>query len=478
MINELIRDVRSQRLTRAVRDWLRRLGLTRFNLQPSVTDDGRWETLLLQAGGGPNDRRWHEIRDDLTDALEAWRKNFLVRQVVRLTTAYVVGDGIEVSSRRREVHRFVQEFWTHRQNRLEQRLPAWCDELTRSGELFIALFSNPADGMSYVRAIPAGQIEQVQTAPDDYEREIGYLEIIPGQLERKPWPSLHTAEPDEPVLLHYTINKPVGATRGESDLTPVLPWARRYTEWLRERVRFNRLRNDLSAVVVKLEDDSQVERKRQQYTANPPTAGSIVVMGRGEEISFPAANIQAGDASPDGRAIRLAVATAANVPLHFFAEGDTANRATAVEMGDPTHRHYRMRQRDFKFILLDLCAQAYWRKVALGLARLPGNGDLQLQADAPDISRHDNELLARSAKTIVEALAVMRAQAWVDDETAIRLAFKFAGEIISEEKIQQILREKVAEGAGGLGGSSPHHPPPPHAPKENSQSEKSRRYDQ
>ena len=33
------------------------------------------------------------------------------------------------------------------------------------------------------------------------------------------------------------LNRPVGCLRGESDLAPVLPWLRRYSRWLEDRVR-------------------------------------------------------------------------------------------------------------------------------------------------------------------------------------------------------------------------------------------------
>jgi hypothetical protein len=70
-----------------------------------------------------------------------------------------------------------------------------------------------------------------------------------------------------------------------------------------------------------------------------------------------------------------------------------------------------------------------------------------LMVEAPDVSRADNQALAQSAKTVVEALAVMRQHGWVDDETAIRLSFKFAGELLPEEKIKELLNgtDKPAE---------------------------------
>lgn len=435
-----------------------------------VSDDGDWN-LLLKAGTGPTDRDWRAKSEDLDDALEAWRKNFLVRQVVRLTTAYVVGDGIRIFSKNPEVEEFIRAFCSHPENKLETRLPGLCDELTRAGELFPVLFTNKISGMSQVRFVPASQIEQIETDPEDYEKEMGYSEIIPGQIERKPWKSFRTArvpaqavgrdgvnrthQPD-PMMLHYTVNKPLGATRGESDLTPVLPWAKRYGDWLKDRVRFNKLRTEMCGVEIEIEDDSEVEKKREYYRANPPTGGSITVRGKGEKINYPASNIQGYDAEPDGKAIRLAFAAGANIPLHFLAEGSSATRSTATEMGDPTHRHYRMRQKDFVAFLKDLTERAWRRHEQVNGFEAMEN--LEIEAEAPDVSRADNKAMADAAKTIVEAFAQMKAEGWITDELAVRLSFKFAGEVLPEKTIQGILKlggkqdeqEEDDETSGGL----------------------------
>lgn len=412
-----------------------------------ITDDNTgWQQ--IQAGGGPQDRPWAEVQQDQLDALEAWRRNFLVRQITRLTTAYVVGDGITLSSTDPNVDQFLREFWSHEENHVTDRLPGWCDELTRSGEIFPVLFTNKLTGMSQIRAIPASQIESIETHPNDYEKELFYHEIQLGSTERKQWRSWRTARVfqryvdgrlrrPEPMMLHYSVNKPVGATRGEGDLVPILPWAKRYTEWLKDRVRFNRLRTRLAAAHVEVEDDSQVASRQEYYNTNPPTDGAVIVTGRGEKLSFPAANIQGFDAEPDGKALRLAFSAGANVPLHFLGEGSSATRSTASEMGDPTHRHYRMRQQAFVGFLVDLAGRA-WRRYEQVTER-EALADLGITAKAPDVSRADNAALATAAKTIVEAFAVMKAEGWIDDETAVRLSFKFAGEILPEDKIKEIL---------------------------------------
>jgi hypothetical protein len=354
----------------------------------------------------------------------------------------VVGDGIQVSASHPWVGGFVQAFVSHRQNRIGERLGAWNDELTRSGELFIALFSNPADGMQYVRAVPASQIARVETDPEDYERETGYQELVPGQIEPKHWNSQHTAPPGEPCLVHFAVNKPVGATRGESDLTPLLPWARRYTEWLKDRVKYNKIRTELATAEIILDDDTQVPVKREQYRSDPPTSGSIFVHGRGEELKFPAANIASFEVESDGKAMRLAMATAGDIPLHFFSEGDSATRATAVEMGDPTHRFYRQRQRELGHFLCHLTEIAYRRRSAVLGHRLPA-GELGIEAEMPDISRADNAAMATAASTIVQAFATMADRGWITDELAVKLSFKFAGEILDEIQIKEILEAKT-----------------------------------
>ena len=116
-----------------------------------VIDDKWWRQ--VDGAAGPQDKKWWEIKDDLDDALDAWRTNPLAFRIVALTTDYVVGAGIQVTSPVAYVDKFINELWSHRLNKLALRLYTWCDELTRAGDLFIVIYTNPADGLSYFRAI-------------------------------------------------------------------------------------------------------------------------------------------------------------------------------------------------------------------------------------------------------------------------------------------------------------------------------------
>ena len=67
------------------------------------------------------------------------------------------------------------------------------------------------------------------------------------------------------------------------------------------------------------------------------------------------------------------------------------------------------------------------------------------KARTTEVARADNQSLAIAARDVVGALAQMKAQGWIDDTTATRLAFKFAGEQIDEEEIARILETAKEE---------------------------------
>jgi hypothetical protein len=123
----------------------------------------------------PRERYTADRMDLLRQSLEAWQSNPLARRVVELTSQYVVGGGISLTSPQPTVSQFLQSWWSHPLNNLDIRCTEWCDELTRSGELFIVLSSDPA-GMTYVRAVPAARIQSIQAIENDLEQELAYQE--------------------------------------------------------------------------------------------------------------------------------------------------------------------------------------------------------------------------------------------------------------------------------------------------------------
>jgi len=266
----------------------------------------------------------------------------------------------------------------------------------------------------------------VITDESDVERELWYRQTgDDGDLAGRLWPSPLAAPESDQVMLHYAINRPVGCTRGEGDLVPILPWLRRYREWLEDRVRVNRYRNAfLWKVTLQGAGESELRRRRSELL-RPPPPGSVIVTNEGEQWETVNAQVQAQEAESDGKALRLIVAAGAGVPLHFLAEGESATRATAAEMGDPTFRHYRQRQKFFCRMLEDLAMTVLRRAEQIGRVSLPA--DLRVTAEAGEVTQEDNLRLARATREMAQALSLMVERGWVDEETARQWAHRFAG---------------------------------------------------
>ena len=144
------------------------------SISAQVDDSPGWDP---HNRAGPSDRSWADRSQDLDDTFDAWQKNFLVRRIVTLARSYVLGNNLTITSKDPQIAAFVHAFWSHPKNRVDQRLAPMLNELIRAGELFPTLHTNRADGMSYVRFVPATQIREIKTAENDYETELEYGEI-------------------------------------------------------------------------------------------------------------------------------------------------------------------------------------------------------------------------------------------------------------------------------------------------------------
>lgn len=412
----------------------------RVNLAVAARDDRR--DLRLSGESSRRDRQGYDRLQVLQEALEAWRVNPLARRIVGLTSQYVVGGGIGLSCAHPETNAFLRQWWEHPLNRMAVRCFEWCDELTRAGELFIAL-STDAAGMSYLRAIPAGEIREIETAENDLEQELAFWEqargtpedqIMPnGMLAGRRW-AAYQAEldaPDEegrfpPVMLHFAVNRPVGGKFGESDLAPLLRWLARYAAWLEDRARLNRYRNSfLYQVQARYQDESERARRQAELNLNPPAPGSILVTDESETWSVINPQLASFEAAEDGLALKKMIAAGSGNPLHFLAEPESATRTTAESAGGPTFRHYEQRQQYFLWMVATL-AQAALRRRALVDRDVDAGAELQLTG--ADITARDNEELAQAASAIIAAFTGLHERGLIEDGELLRLAYRFAGE--------------------------------------------------
>ncbi|MBT3202553.1 MAG: hypothetical protein HN350_21855 [Phycisphaerales bacterium] len=380
-------------------------------------------------------------RDDILDqALEAWRVNPVARRLVGLTTQYVVGGGVEFSCDREKASDFLNDLWDHRLNRMTTRLYEFCDELTRSGNLFILISTDPS-GMTFFRAVPAQDIDRIEHQPNDIEQPTAFYPK--GSIEEPNPPAYIAHRPEHdalspagafPVVMrHYTINRPVGAQWGESDLSPLLKWISRYSNWLEDRARLNRYRTAyMYAVKARYNNEAERSKRQMELNSRPPTPGSILVTDESEEWSVIEPRLSSDDAASDGLAIKKMIAAGAGVPMHFLAEPESSTRTTAEASGGPTYRHFEQRQKIFLWIIKDLLTIALQRRASVD-RRFSARNLPEIDMSAGDISARDNVSLSLSAANINAAFSGLRDRQLIDDAELLRILYRFVGEPLDIE---------------------------------------------
>ena len=412
--------------------------------------------------GGERDQPAYTREEILAETLLAWRTDPLARRIVALTTDYVVGGGLRLRCAHPRAEAFLREWWDHPLNRIPLRAAEWCDELSRSGDLFF-LLSSGADGMSYVRALAAANVGEVRTRANDVQQELAIVERADADGVEREWPvydpwedQMQSSAPGADgnfatSVLHYAVNRPVGAVWGESDLAPLLRWLKRYAGWLEDRARLNRYRNTfLFHVKAAFLNEEERLGRQQALTANFPSSGSILVTDESESWEVIAPRLESQAAGEDGLALKRMIAAGAGVPLHFLAEPEGATRTTAEAAGGPAYRRFELRQAYFCWMLEDL-ARAALRRRRLALGEQAAGWDAsqeQVQVLGTDLSARDNAAVADAAGAVSEALARLWDRGLIPEEELRRLVYRFLGET-GEESAP--LRHPCGTPSGGRG---------------------------
>src|SRR3989304_5883741 len=360
------------------------------------------------ASGLYRDRFDYDRVTILSECLRAWRVSPIARRIVKLYTQFVIGEGFTIKCAHKATQKFLTDWWDHPLNNLSAQLPSWCDERTRSGNLFFLVTATP-DGMSFIRGVPSELIKDIQTADNDIFQEKYYIPVLEGV---SPWPAYDPnnpafENPDNPVsfMLHYTANKPVGVVWGEPDLAPLLPWIGRYSTWLEDRVRLNHFRNAFMFTVQKIfKSATEKETFKNYINSNPPKHGSILVTEPDENWNVLSPKLDSSDASLDGMALKKMIALGAGIPLHYLAEPESSTRTTAEAAGTPTFRGIEQMQTEFIFMLRDIAQIAV--RIRKEVDRRV-NLQSEIEIGAPDITERDNASLSSSAARIEPALGAL-----------------------------------------------------------------------
>ncbi len=413
-----------------------------------------WFWGRLNSAGSEEDRYWRRLTDnwaqkdvlpstylDLHNQVyEAYNANPMANAIVEMGVNFVLGDGLHVVAKHPRIQQAIDAFWNDPDNRMNLRQYDLATELSLYGELFIRFFVNQYSGQVKIGMIDPSLIDQIECDPENIERvrrvhrrpvnQVA-VDITGGAPPAMPAPAgpqfedgIWYSVPDQ--VMHFAINKVSNAKRGKSDLATLLPWLRRYKDWLIDRVRINKYKAAfLWDVQLAGADRKTIEQKMMEY-ARPPEPGSVLVHNESEQWSAVQPKIDAGDVSADGQAIKLMVAMGAGLPEHYLSDGGDVNRATAAEMGLPVVKKYQRRQDFLGYLLRHILDRVIVEGQSAG--RIPRTVDLTYEIRFPPLQPEDAALKGEAAFSMARGIQIMRNLDLMTPEDAQKLFMGVVGE--------------------------------------------------
>lgn len=392
------------------------------------------QKLTEAAAGGvdPGEDQWRRLGDtdrDLTPLTHArmleiayhlYDRNPLAHRILELTRDFVVGDGITYTAEDDNVKTVLDDFWDDPVNDWDLKQYSKALELGLFGEQAYPVFVNKVNGKVRIGNLDPAQVKDVITDPENAEEVTHIVKSCKDSSEGKKLEVVHVD--DESGLLTgetfwFAINKVSTAKRGRSDLLTLVDWLDGYEQMLFNQIDREALMNAFVWDVTL--DGLNAEEIAAWLKKNPsPKPGSV--RAHNEKIKWEAVvpDLRATDAKNRANTILKHILGSAGYPAHWFAEGSTTNKATAQEMGVPTLKRLKSRQRYFKYMIGFIFR--FVIDQAIGHGTLPKTVNKNFSIDFPELVIKDILLAADAMNKIILATTMALNNRVISDDTAAK----------------------------------------------------------
>jgi hypothetical protein len=324
-------------------------------------------------------------------------KNPLIRRGVRVQADYVFAQGVTIRCIDPAVNEFLQEFIDDERNQVglfgHEALLSKERSLQLHGNLFLTLFTNKVTGRVVVRTIPAAQIDEIISDPQDqqtpwyYKRSwnekqfdigSGLSTPVPRQAYYPDWRYMPTAKPrsigGQPVMwdapiYHVAVGGLDDMQFGVSEAYPGLDWAKAYKSFLEDWATITRAYSRFAFSLTTKGGTRGVAAAKSTLattfgnggvgieTNPPPVTGATFISSDGVKLD-PIRTSGATTKMEDGRRLLLMVAASQGLPETFYGDVSVGTLATAESLDRPTELSFSSRQQLWKTILKAVCRYA------------------------------------------------------------------------------------------------------------------------
>ena len=381
--------------------------------------------------------------------------NPLAHRIVEYTKNYVVGDGVSVRAEDPAVERVIERFWNDAVNRVERMLPESVKELGIFGEQCWLAAVNPVDGRVRLGYLDPAEIEAIEWGELRVGGEVGESDLVvsvpvavvrrgsAGDSAPRRLRIIRVDEDPESAsfgrltgdCFYFAINKARSASRGVSDLYAIGDYLDGYDKMLFgmiDRVGFSNA--FIWDVLLKGATEETVQEWLKEQ--RPPRPGSVRVHNEQVEWKAVTPNLGAADFNEAARAIKNMNLAGAGFPEHWFADGGNVNRASALEMGEPTLRTLLERQGFVSFMIRELVEFVIDQALAAGTLDEAVNP--RFTVEMPEMSLRDLGKAAEALSQVGSTVIELRRAKLIDRETAQHLLARVAVQLGVEMDLNQV----------------------------------------
>jgi hypothetical protein len=248
---------------------------------------------------------------------------------------------------------------------------------------------------------------------------------------------------------YFTVNKVSSATRGRSTLLRLADWLDGYDQFLFARLERAFLLNNFIWDVM-CEGMNKGDLEVFVKTLSTPRPGSI--RAHNEKVTWKAETpkLESADASQEARLFKNQILGGAGFPEHWFAEGSTTTRATAMEMGLPTLKNLKSKQKKIKFMIKRMLNFVIDQAIIAGT--LKKDVDRSFNVIPSPIVSQNNRGTAQAMNGLVDGLIKAADRKWIDNKkakTVLSAVITQLGVDMDSDVVEETENEENPAGTGG-----------------------------
>lgn len=435
---------------------------------------------------------WSTREYVLSNTHAAYQRNPIAKRAVNYVSAFVVGQGFNLTAKNDQVDEVLQAFIDSEDNGIREYERQAVRDLLVDGELMVRFFEEA--GECVLVPLRPWECQWIETEPGFFRRKLNFRFQFYKTAGDSPLVA-ETEEVDVPAneMLHVAINRHSYELRGRPELYSVLPWLRAYKDWLENRARQNHWRNALLWLVKVTAAAPSVIAAVAARWRKPPTPGSVAVESDKVDVQALTNGVGSTDAGDDGRQIKLMSAVGMGLPEYMLSDGENANLATATKQELPALTTFE----EFQTIMIEQLWYPVFKRVlqaAIDAGTLPeqcqemdADGDPVMDEPPDDMDSDDAYELGPNGErmaaamgtpkmistldafdvsyapisntnivTLAQALQIAAQYEWVSNETATtEMGFDYS---IEQKRIKRERMNEARDVAAGL------RPAPPGMP--------------